>query len=155
MHVPFVVSWPGKLTAGRDYAFPVSSLDVAATALALAGVPRPTVRPLDGVNLLPFLTGANTNAPHDRLFWRTGGGAQLATRDHDWKLVRLPDHSDELYNLAEDIGETKDLASRRAEEVQTLGATMDEWNKSLAPPAFPGLSGRAAKPGKRKQSVEP
>ena len=78
IRVPFVVSWPGNLPAGRDYTLPVSSLDVAATALAVAGVPLPTNRPLDGVNLMPFLTGANSNPPHAQLFWRGGGGAQLA-----------------------------------------------------------------------------
>jgi len=152
MHVPFVVSWPGTLPAGRDYTLPVSSLDVFATALALAGVPLPKDRPPDGVNLLPFLTGANSNAPHDRLFWRTGGGAQLAIRDHGLKLVRLHDRAGELYDLASDIGETKDLAGTRAKEVQTLAAMIGEWNKTLVPPAFPGLAG---KPGKRQKPVEP
>jgi arylsulfatase A-like enzyme len=148
IHVPFVVSWPGKLPVGCDYTLPVSSLDVFATALALAGVPLPTNRPPDGVNLMPFLTGANTNAPHDRLFWRVGGGVQLAVRDHDLKLVRHRDRSDELYNLAADFGEANNLAGTRTKDAQTVGATMDDWNKTLVPPAFPGLAGSAGKKGK-------
>jgi arylsulfatase A-like enzyme len=158
MRVPFVVSWPGKLPAGRDYTLPVSSLDVFATALALAGVPSPTNRPPDGVNMVPFLTGANTNAPHDRLFWRMGGGAKTAARVHDLKLVRLRGHADELYILAADIGETNDLAGARAKDVQALGAVVDDWNKTLVPPAFSGLSGRAAASGKmpkQEKLVEP
>jgi arylsulfatase A-like enzyme len=89
VHVPFVISWPGKLPAGGTYDLPVSSLDVFPTALALAGVPSPMNKIYDGVNLLPFLTGANTNAPNHDLFWRFGGGSQLAMRGGDYKLVRF------------------------------------------------------------------
>lgn len=158
MRVPFVVSWPGKLPSGRDYTLPVSSLDVFPTALTLAGVPLPTRRPTDGVDLLPFLTGASTKPPHDRLFWRMGGGNQLAAHDHDLKLVRLRNHPDELYNLDGDIGEANDLAGTHNKDAQTLGAAMDDWNKTLVPPAFPGLSGHAAKASKAskpKSLVEP
>jgi arylsulfatase A-like enzyme len=155
IRVPFLVSWPGRLPTGRDYTLPVSSLDVFATALSLAGVPLPTDRPPDGVNLVPFLTGANTKTPHDRLFWRVGGGDQMAGRDHDLKLVRLRNHTDELYNLDGDIGEANDLAGTRAMEAQTLRAEVDNWNKTLVPPAFPGLSRGAGKTPKPKDLVEP
>ena len=155
MHVPFVVSWPGTLPAGRDYTPPVSSLDVFPTALALAGVPLLTKLPPDGVNLLPFLTGENTAAPHDRLFWRMGGGAQLAVRDHDLKLVRLRDRSNKLFNLTNDVAEANDLANARAKDAETLGAALDNWNKTLVPPAFPGLPGKAIKPGKPGKAAKP
>ena len=155
VHVPFVVSWPGTLPENRDYALPVSSLDVFATSLALAGVPLPTERPPDGVNLIPYLTGRNAQPPHDRLLWRTGGGAQLAIRDHDLKLVRPHNGRAELYDLSNDIGETKDLAGPRDRDAQSLAATINDWDKTLVPPAFPGLSDKPGKPGKRKQPVEP
>jgi len=154
MHVPFVVRWPGTIPAGRDYTLPVSSLDVFPTALVLAGVPLPTERPPDGVNLLPFLTGANTQAPHDQLFWRMSGGAQLAMRAHDWKLVRAHQGADELYDLAGDLGETRDLAATQASKTQELDAALDAWNKTLAPPAFPGLAGKAAKAGKKPKAAD-
>lgn len=76
MHVPFVMCWPGTLLAGQIYPWPVSSLDVFPTALALAGVAMPTNQVYDGVNLLPYLTGRNSNRPHDTLFWRMGGGGK-------------------------------------------------------------------------------
>ncbi len=142
VRVPFVVSWPGTLPAGKDFAAPVSSLDVYATSLALAGVPMPTDVPHDGVNLIPYLKGENTNAPHPQLFWRTGGGLAHAIREGNWKLVRLKDKPAELYDLAVDIGEALDLATTKPEVVTHLVAALDAWNKELIPPVFSGLAGQ-------------
>jgi arylsulfatase A-like enzyme len=149
MHVPFVMSWPGKLPEGHLYDLPVSSLDVFPTALALAGVPMPTDKIHDGVNLMPFLTGANTSAPHDKLFWRMGGGSALAAREDDLKLVRLRNKPEELYDLNSDLGETTNLADVRTNELKSLDADVNQWNKQLIPPAFPGLAGHS------KSVVEP
>ena len=91
VRVPFVVSWPARLPSGKDYDGTVSSLDVFATALACAGVPMPTDKPHDGVNLIPYLTGENAGNPHDRLFWREveqGNQGMWGMRDGSMKLVR-------------------------------------------------------------------
>ena len=66
VRTPFVAAWPGTLPAGKVYDWPVINLDVAATAVALAGLPHDDK--LDGVNLMPFLTGDNPAAPHDYLY---------------------------------------------------------------------------------------
>lgn len=155
MHVPFVMSWPGTLPAGRTYDLPVSSLDVFPTALALAGVPMPTNKIYDGVNLIPYLTGVNTNVPNYKLFWRMGGGSKFAAREGDFKLVRLRRQPDELYNLAGDLGETNDLAGVIPDTLKTLAADLEAWNRQLIPPAFPGLAGHAANPKDPRQLVEP
>ena len=149
MHVPFVMTWPGKLPAGRVYDLPVSSLDIFPTALVLAGVPMPTNKIYDGVDLMPYLTGANTNAPNNLLFWRMGGGHQFAVRDNDFKLVRVRQNPDELYNLANDLPETTNLSGVQTNEVEKLDAELKVWNQQLIPPAFPGLAGH------RKSPVEP
>jgi arylsulfatase A-like enzyme len=156
VRVPFLVSWPGRLPSGRDYAEPVSSVDVFATALALAGVPMPTDKKYDSVNLLPFLTGEKSGAPHDRLFWRTSR-SRWATREGSFKLVRQTGMSDELYDLATDIGETNDLAAAKPEEMKRLGNAMDDWDKELMPPEFPGLEARIQKraPKRPKPSSNP
>lgn len=146
MHVPFVMRWTGTLPVGRVYDLPVSSLDVFPTALALAGVPMPTDKIHDGVNLMAFLTGANTNAPHDKLFWRMGGGSALAAREGNFKLVRNHKNPDELYDLAGDLGETNNLADTQANELKKINADVNDWNQQLIPPAFPGLAGHAKSP---------
>ncbi len=150
VRVPFVVSWPGKLPSGRDYAFPVSSLDVFATALPLAGVSLPTERPPDGVNLIPFLTGEKNGPPHDRLFWRSGGGTQIAMRDHDLKLLRMGNEPFQLYNLAADIGEQHNQVGTSTNEAQKLETEINDWNKTLIAPAFPGAAARQASKSKKK-----
>ncbi len=149
VRVPFLVSWPGRLPEGKTYALPVSSVDVLATALAAAGAVMPTDRTYDSVNLLPYLAGEKKGAPHERLFWRSG--ARGAVREGPWKLVRAGT-TNELYQLDDDIGETKNLAAAQPETLQRLAAAFDAWNRELIPPAFPGAGGRkAAKPaGKNK-----
>jgi arylsulfatase A-like enzyme/dienelactone hydrolase len=145
VRVPFVVSWPGRLPAGADFAPPVSSLDVAATALAAAGIPLPRDRALDGVNLLPHLAGEAPGLPHDRLFWcrGSGEGAQLAVREGRWKLVRMGGRPDELYDLDADAGESNDLAAAQSHAASRLGAALDAWRKELAPPAFQGSNAKS------------
>ena len=146
IHVPFLVSWPGHLTPGV-FDQPVIQLDVHATALAAAGVEVKPEWSLDGVNLLPFLNGANSGAPHDALYWRFG--EQMAIRAGDYKLVRYDSNADtltgirnqpvtgpRLYNLTDDIGETKDLAAAMPERVAELQAKWDAWNATLVQPLW-------------------
>jgi arylsulfatase A-like enzyme len=69
IRVPMIARWPGQLKAGVDYAAPVISLDLMATALALGSADLKSA-PLDGVDLMPYLTGKAQGAPHQYLFWR-------------------------------------------------------------------------------------
>lgn len=152
IHVPFVVSWPGTLPAGKSYNPPVSSLDVFATALAAVGAPMPTDRKYDSVNLLPFLSGEKSGPPHDRLYWRSG--PQLAELDGTSKLVRYRGRPDELYDLSADLAETKDLASDHDGETGRLASALDAWNGELIDPVFPGLGSRKAAKPAAKATVE-
>lgn len=144
IRVPFLVQWKGKLPAGKTYDHSVIQLDITATALAVAGVEIKPEWKLDGVNLLPHLTGAKKEPPHAALYWRFG--EQMAIRKGDWKLVR-PDYSPDtpwgkvaerpmLFNLAEDRGEMTDLAARHPERVSELHQEWSRWNAELAPPAW-------------------
>ncbi|WP_240911094.1 sulfatase-like hydrolase/transferase [Paludisphaera soli] len=150
VRVPFALSWKGKLPAGAVYRKPVIQLDVLPTALAAAGVEVAPEGKLDGVDLLPFLTGANAGTPHEELFWRMG--AQAAVRKGDWKLVRYDAAVDapgarsnaakvevtpfRLYNLAEDPGESRDLAAERPEKVAELLAAWKGWDAQLVEPLW-------------------
>ncbi len=143
IHVPFVVRWPGTLPAGAVYDRPVSSLDVMATSLAAAGLDMPADKPYDSVNLLPYLRGEKppSSLPHDRLFWRTTSGLS-AVRDGDWKLVRKSNQPSELYDLANDLPETKNAASAEPATAARLAAALDAWNRQMIGPAFPGAPGK-------------
>jgi arylsulfatase A-like enzyme len=144
IRVPFLVQWKGKLPAGKVYDHPVIQLDIHSTALAVAGVaPKPEWK-LDGVNLMPFLEGESTNPPHAALYWRFG--EQMAIRMGDWKLVRADLATDKqfgdiakkpmLFNLADDIGEKKDLAEAQPERVKEMFKVWQKWNDELAPAAW-------------------
>ncbi len=136
IHVPFAVSWPGRLAAGAKYYEPVSTLDIFATACGLAGAEIPADRKLDSVNLLPFLEGKSKGAPHERLFWRTGGGDAWAMREGRWKIVRQKDKPVELYDLNTDRGELRDLSPSSAEQIKEMWARVETWNADLVPPIF-------------------
>jgi arylsulfatase A-like enzyme len=147
---PFVAQWKGKLPAGAVYREMIMGFDCHATALAAAGVPSPTDKPLDGVNLLPFLTGKQTGRPHDQLFWRAG--EKHAARVGDWKLVRERDSEAQLFNLKDDIGEKTDLAAKEPAKLKELQAAYAAWDKQMMPAQWRRQDSRTegAKSGKAK-----
>jgi arylsulfatase A-like enzyme len=131
IRVPFLAQWKGKLPAGAVYREMVVGFDCHATALSAAGVPVPTDKPLDGVNLLPFLTGKHTGRPHETLFWR--GGPKHAARVGDWKLVQERGGGVELFNLKDDISEKTDLATKEPAKLKELQAAYAAWDKQMLP----------------------
>ena len=128
---PFMMQWKGVLPAGRIYEQPVSSLDLLPTALAAAGLPVPATAPLDGVNLLPFLDGTIAGSPHAVLYWRFQN--VWAVRKGDWKWVAKRHKPDELYDLATDPAESKDLSARHPEVAKQLAGLWEKWNASNPP----------------------
>ena len=127
VRVPFLVSWPGRLPAGKEFPLPVSSLDVFPTALASAGVPLPADREHDGVNLIPYLNGEKTGEPHDRLFWRLNERRQAAARVNDLKIVRDGKQPDQLFNLSADPGEATNLAPMNAKSAAEMNQALEAW----------------------------
>ena len=123
IRVPFVLSWPGQVAAGKRYIEPVMSFDLFATLLrAAGGTPAGVV---DGVNLLPYLRGGS-GTPHPYLFW--GGKGAGASRKGKWKLV-----GNELYDLVNDIGETRNVAGTNASVVADLRAKRNAWLQTHKP----------------------
>lgn len=140
IRVPFAAQWPGKIPKGLVYQNPVISLDVFATIAALAHAPLDPARPLDGVNLIPYLTGAETSAPHRAIYLRMFDRGSYAVRGGDLKLV-IPEKGagPKLYDLARDIAETRDLAALKPAELAALEKMRVEWDSQLVPPVFEGL----------------
>jgi arylsulfatase A-like enzyme len=156
IRVPFVVAWKDKLRP-VVYEQPVIQLDLHTTILAAAGVEVKLEWKLDGVNLLPYLSGDKQGSPHDALYWRFG--QQMAIRSGAWKLVRYDTTVDtgtvgtspsRLYNLATDIGEATDLAATQPDKLKELQAKWDAWNVTLVKPLWGGgkRDSDGAEPGK-------
>lgn len=131
IRVPFLICWKGQVAGGRDYDHPVISLDVAATAVALAGLP-PDPK-LDGVNLVPFLCGEAQGVPHETLYWRWI--AQSAIREGKWKFLRGGGRT-YLFDLDLDAEEKRNLSAQHPEIAKRLSAKLEKWSGELDPPGL-------------------
>ena len=142
IRIPFIVQWKGRIPAGRTCDQPVISLDILPTALAAAGVELRSDWKLDGADLLPLLTGQKQGAPHDTLYWRfrfppnQPEKHRWAIRQRDWKLVKNNLEPLALYNLANDIGERKNLAAEQPDRVRALEAAWKQWNAEQRDPLW-------------------
>jgi arylsulfatase A-like enzyme len=136
VRTPFLVSWPARFKGGRTIDVPVVSLDILPTALAAAGLAAPASRPLDGKSLLGLLAG-ETRTHHETLFWSEGGHTgEWAVRSGQWKLVVAKEQK-ELFDLAADPAETKDLAGQNAAKIAELTRLYDGWLEQMAEPMDP------------------
>ena len=131
---PFILRWPARLAAGAAYAQPITAMDVLPTVCAAAGVAIPTTTVVDGVDVVPFVRGEHSGAPHDTIFWKIKSSAAL--RRGDWKLVLLaPDWKPQLYDLTSDLAESRDLATAQPAVTRKLHAAWQAWNQTMPPPA--------------------
>jgi uncharacterized sulfatase len=136
IHVPYFVKWPGRLPAGETFDSPVHGFDIYATAAAAAGVPLPSDRKMDGVDLVPYAAGERSGEPHRELFWRAGH-YQVALVD-GWKLqVTERPGTTWLFDLNQDPTEQDNVADREPRRVAALRRALDAHNAEQAPPAWP------------------
>lgn len=134
IRVPFLMRWPGRLPAGHVEDRMVSSLDILATAVA--DREQRADGELDGVDLVPALRSPADQPIHEDLYWRVG--AQAALRSGRWKIYR-PGRGDtawQLYDLAGDIGETRDLAATHPEQAQDLQRRWEELDRQMIAPLW-------------------
>ena len=137
-HVPFFMRWPNRIEAGTEYQRPVTHIDIFSTIAAAANVNVPADREIDGVDLLPFVTGDRSEDPHEAIFWRTG--TYRAVRSGDWKLqLSDPDETPFLYNLADDPTEQNNLATTSPMELKRLKNLIQEGMSNWQPPLRPPL----------------
>ena len=135
IRVPFVCAWPGTIPPGQVYEQPVITLDVAATAMAAAAQPRDPA--LDGMNLIPYMTGVEKTAPTRTLYWRWG--SQAAIQEYPNKLITLGDRESLLFDVTTPEGENRDrnLAQQRSEVAAHLGQKLRAWSEALSPAGLP------------------
>jgi arylsulfatase A len=145
IRVPGILRWPGKIKPATESDEPVCGVDFLPTVCAIVGIEPPKDRTLDGTSIVPVFSGKKI-ARREPLYWhfnRAAGNYQVALRDGDWKILatldqrpmaRTNDVTEEeerqfkaaepvsfvLYNLKDDIGETKDLAAAEPERLAEL-----------------------------------
>ena len=129
IRVPFVMSWPDGLPQGVVYERPVISLDIAATALALAGEEIPS--DMDGVNLLPCLRGEERGDPHESLHWRFL--SQTAIRKGDWKYLHF-EGREFLFTVESGEHERRSLLAEYQELARSLRTKLEAWRAASEGP---------------------
>jgi arylsulfatase A-like enzyme len=132
--VPFIVSWPNQVKANQTFNGLTSSLDIFSTSLAAAKILPTNNLELDGVNLLPYLKGEIKGNPHEDLYWRKL--EESAARFNNFKLVKLKDYGNVLYNLTDDISETKDLSKKDFTTLNLLNKKLTNWESQMMKPLW-------------------
>lgn len=132
--VPFIVSWPAKIKGDRTFDGLSSSLDIFTTSIAAAQIKKDEGLILDGENLLPYLIDGKIGNPHDKLFWRKleETGARLG----DYKLIKLQNYGYSLYNLKDDISETKDLSRINSQKIEEVLTELENWETEIIKPLW-------------------
>jgi arylsulfatase A-like enzyme len=134
---PLIVVAPGVTKPASSCDSPVISTDFYPTLLQLAGQPLKPEQHLDGVSFVPLLKGESA-VRGKPLFWHyphyanQGGSPNGVIRDGDWKLIEwYEDGALELYNIAQDLSETTNLAAKQPERVRELHAKLIAWRKEV------------------------
>lgn len=129
LRVPFIASWPGKIAPGTTSELQIAFWDMLPTFADVAHAKVPVGVDIDGISILPTLLGKRTQKKHDYLYWEYTKGQirSRALRMGDWKAVQnRMNRPIELYNLKQDVGETKDLASQNPEQVKQMTEAMQQ-----------------------------
>jgi len=165
---PFIVRWPGVTTPGSSSDIPTIHVDVFPTLLEIAAAPPPR-QTLDGESLAKLFRDPAAKLQRDAIYqhfpgylgsgpglWRTTPVSLVQIGD--WKLMEfLEDGRLELYNLADDIGETKNLTKENPAKTKELHARLVAWRAEVHAPMPTKNEGDAAKSkakGKGKKKAE-
>jgi arylsulfatase A-like enzyme len=130
------VNWPGRIPAGKTIDEPLHAVDWYPTLAKLTGATAEQKLPLDGLDIWPVLTNG-AKSPHEALVLCGTERGQAAIRMGDWKLLVGAGDADQLYNLAQDLGEEKNLASEKPEKLKELRARYDAMMKTAVMPGEP------------------
>ena len=162
---PFIIRWPGVTKAGSTCNVPTIHVDIFPTFLEIAGAPKPR-QVLDGESLAKLFRDPAAKLQRDAIFqhfpgylgsgpglWRTTPVSLIQIGD--WKLMEfLEDGRLELYNLSDDIGETKNLAKENPAKAEELHARLVAWRAEVKAPMPTKNESDTAKPkakGQRKK----
>jgi arylsulfatase A-like enzyme len=148
IRVPMIARWPGKIQAGSENNFAGGFWDVLPTLADLANAKDKVPAEVDGLSFVPTLLGQGEQPQPEYLYWAfyEAGGGQ-AIRQGDWKAIQQPIGAPvRLYNLANDLGEDRDVAAEHPERVKQLTAKMAEAYRPSERWTFPSSAKKS--PGK-------
>ena len=135
-----VIRWPGVVPPGTVCHTPTVNCDFFPTFSSIVGARPDATQPVDGVSILPLLADPTARLQRDTFYWHyplakahfLGGRSTGAIRQGDWKLIEFFDTGEvELYNLADDIGESNNLAGAKTDKVKELRQALAAWRKAV------------------------
>lgn len=122
--VPYFIVWNGKIKSGIKFDGLASSLDIFATAIDAAGISK-TKNKLDGVSLIPYLSGKKKGNPHEILFWRKMD--TRAIRMGDYKLIITHGVDSVLYHVKSDLEEMNNILDQEPEVYKRMAKRLKQW----------------------------
>jgi|TARA_B110000881_G_C18559975_1_gene509181 arylsulfatase A-like enzyme len=135
IRVPFTMQWPKKIKPGITYDKPIIALDVFATVASAASAEKYIKNDIDGVDLLPYLTGDKFGLPHEYLYWQNRDKDIDVVRDERYKYLRIK-NDEYIFDLKNDISEETNIINSSKPIYNRLKSKFKEWEKDMIDPVF-------------------
>jgi len=138
IRVPFTMQWPSKIKPGTIFDKPIIALDVFATVASAASAEKYIRNDIDGVDILPYITGEKSGLPHKYLYWQNPDKDIDVVRDERYKYIRI-EEEEYIFDLKNDISEEKNIINSSKPIYDRLKSQFKEWEKEMIDPVFMDL----------------
>lgn len=138
IRVPFAMQWPNKIKPGTIYDKPIIALDIFATVASAAKAEKYIKNEIDGVNLIPYLSGNKSGSPHEYLYWKNPDKDIDVIRDERYKYLRIK-NDEYIFDLKNDISEESNIIDLSKPIYDRLKSQFKLWEKDMIDPVFMDL----------------
>ena len=138
IRVPFAMQWPNKIKPGTIYDKPIIALDIFATVASAAKAEKYIKNEIDGVNLIPYLSGNKSGLPHEYLYWKNPDKDIDVIRDDRYKYLRIK-NDEYIFDLKNDISEESNIIDLSKPIYDRLKSQFKLWEKDMIDPVFMDL----------------
>ena len=138
IRVPFAMQWPNKFEPGTIYDKPIIALDIFATVASAAKAEKYIKNEIDGVNLIPYLSGNKSGLPHEYLYWKNPDKDIDVIRDDRYKYLRIK-NDEYIFDLKNDISEESNIIDLSKPIYDRLKSQFKLWEKDMIDPVFMDL----------------
>ena len=138
IRVPFTMQWPNKIKPGTIYDKPIIALDIFATVASAAKAEKYIKNEIDGVNLIPYLSGNKPGSPHEYLYWKNPDKDIDVIRDERYKYLRIK-NDEYIFDLKNDISEESNIIDLSKPIYDRLKSQFKLWEKDMIDPVFMDL----------------
>ena len=138
IRVPFTMQWPNKIKPGTIYDKPIIALDIFATVASAAKAEKYIKNEIDGVNLIPYLSGNKSGLPHEYLYWKNPDKDIDVIRDDRYKYLRIK-NDEYIFDLKNDISEESNIIDLSKPIYDRLKSQFKLWEKDMIDPVFMDL----------------